>query len=160
MILPPPYTNVHNAIYRKELCMEISQHSNCDGTNWLKSLQGSLTKNCGSGLQNDRSLVKDPRFLKAVLIAFLSMIGDVCVFSGVEITRVLDLDLLKGVPEDSRILFKVVQDYSGRSYLEITVHNQSFPLKKPERARTGNRTAASIHCDEQPAGKSFSEDSV
>ena len=104
--------------------METSQFPN-GSANWLNLLQGALgNESESSHLIAHQVLAKDSGFLKAVLIGFLSMIDGNCVFSGVEITRFLDLDYLKGIPDDSQISFKVVQDYSTRNYLQITVRDR------------------------------------
>ncbi|MGO9119179.1 MAG: hypothetical protein ACLQPD_16425 [Desulfomonilaceae bacterium] len=118
--------------------METSESSNYGEINWLNFLQEAPVKGSArDSPQNHQSLTEDPRFLRAVLIAFLSMIDEKCVFSGIEVTRVLDLDFLKGIPDNSEIAFKVVQDYSGRDYLQITVRDQPFPFKMPKNTDLG-----------------------
>lgn len=107
--------------------MEISPSVNCDKTNWLKFLQDALAEDSESiRRQSHQSLTEDPGFLKAVLITFLSMIDEKCIFGRIEVTRFLDPDFLKAISDDSEITFKVVQDYSGSNYLQITVSDQPF----------------------------------
>lgn len=120
--------------------MESSKPSNCGQLNWLKFLQEALRYDPElSGPENHKVLLGNPTFLKVVLIAFLSMIGEKCASNTIEISRVIDFDCLKGISEDSDLTFKVIRDYSGRNYLQVTVRDQSFPLRKPGLAESGKR---------------------
>ncbi len=120
--------------------MESSQSSHCGKVDWLKFLQEVLENDPElSRLENHQLLPENPTFLKAVLIAFLSMIGEKCAGSSIEITRVIDFDCLEGIPENSDLTFKVIQDYGGRNYLQVTVRDQSYPLKELGLAASENR---------------------
>jgi hypothetical protein len=119
--------------------MESSKSSGCGKVDWLKFLQEVLRNDPeSSGLENHQ-LLENPTFLKAVLIAFLSMIGETCACNSIEITRVIDFDCLESVSDNCGLTFKIIQDYGGHNYLQVTVRDQSYLLKGPGLAASENR---------------------
>jgi hypothetical protein len=113
--------------------MESSTSPDCGQVSWLNFLQKVAGKESEpGGLENHQLLRENPSFLKAVLIAFLSMIGEKCTSSSIEITRVIDFDCLERISDDPDLTFKIIRGYSNHNYLQVTVRDQSFPLKNPK----------------------------
>lgn len=106
--------------------METSQSAGLGGRKWQGSFRERLKYDKEAGESPNWSPpLEDPVFLKTVLAAFLSMAGQNSGFYDIEVARVLDLDFLDGVLNDCEISFRLVTDYGGRDYLEISVHGPS-----------------------------------
>lgn len=116
--------------------MQTSQSLDPDGRKWQRSFRERLKQyNEERESQSRHPPLEDPVFLRTVLAAFLSMAGQNCGFYDIEIARVIDLDFLDEVVEDCEISFRLVTDYGGHDYLEISVHGPSRTIsgtKKPD----------------------------
>jgi hypothetical protein len=94
--------------------------------NWLKFLQEELGKDSGPGKSSRLEMLLDnPKFLQSVLIACLSLTGERCITDGLEIARVIDVEYLEKIAKDSEIAFKLVEDYGGCNYLQISIRGRS-----------------------------------
>jgi hypothetical protein len=108
--------------------MPISQTRNCNKDPMPSFVQKALAEDPETGLPGKLELLlEDPEFLRKIIFSFLGMINGNCVFNSVEVTRLVSLDALEAVEDDSSLLFRVVEDRGVRTYLQSTVQRNLHP---------------------------------